>query len=331
MKVELVKGQTLTLSCLDERGRAVTRDTGPVGASHGAEVQCLYHAVDVNDIYKAFVVPAAPDTSDWAARRNIYISYLLSVTDQNCDTFLGRAFANKSTVDTTKNTMQDLLTGTSAVTANASPPLAAGLGVLNLVVGKTVDNVNSTFFVEKAYPAIQSAINLERTDLKVGISGRELEPYSRYTIYDAVSDVRRYQSACSIRAGVSRLQSLADDQNRERKKSEELGQSLTRTLLLQKGAEQRIAQLQQEIKSAGQDKSKVEPLEKELAEQKAVNASLTAESDVLKQQALIDQEAQKKKVDAQIRSTEKQAETAAAASRPVRAVPPATPAASAVK
>jgi uncharacterized phage infection (PIP) family protein YhgE len=36
-------------------------------------------------------------------------------------------------------------------------------------------------------------------------------PYDIYTIYDALSDVREYDDACSIRRGLARLQRLAQD------------------------------------------------------------------------------------------------------------------------
>jgi hypothetical protein len=148
-------------------------------------------------------------------RRNHFTSFLVSVADQNCETFLNRTFANKATLDTSRNTVQDVLTGSSVAASIPSPPVAAGLGIANLIFGKTLDNVNATFFYEKTFQAIGSAIYLERSSIREQVLRKSDLAYPSYTMFDVLSDLRRYESACSIRVGVSKLQSLAEDRLRE--------------------------------------------------------------------------------------------------------------------
>jgi hypothetical protein len=162
------------------------------------------------------------------SKRNIYASFLLNLSDQNCSTFLGRAFANKSSFDTGRNIMQDVITGSTAAAANASPPAAAGLSLANLIIGKSVDNVNSTFYFEKTFQALAAAIGWQRELVLVDIEKMKTEQYDIRPIYDILAAVRKYDDACSIRVGLAKLQELAQEVKQNKKDTIDAQNELTK-------------------------------------------------------------------------------------------------------
>lgn len=236
------------LLCLDHTGKPINGNKTDGG--------CLYFSADMVEIAKFFKIPSS-ESSDtdkiFSKNRNNYMSFLMSISDQNCETFLNRTFANKSTVDTTKNSFQDILTGASAGSALAAPSVAAGFSLTNLVVGKSIDNINSTFFFEKTFQAIGSAINFERATIKEHIVNSEKLSYQEYTIYDSLSDIRKYDSACSIRIGVSKLQTLAEEQLREKLQNKNLYNDLIETVSVKRKAEIAIAELNKKRASANEN------------------------------------------------------------------------------
>lgn len=313
-----VQGTDIKLNCLDKDGNASVRS-----AANSADIQCLYYSAKVTDLLPAF--EEAPAGVDLANRRNHFMSFLLNIADQNCETFLNRAFANKSSVDTTKNTIQDILTGTSAATANAAPPTAAGLSLANLMLGKTVDNINSTFFFEKTFQAIGSAIYLERSDIREQISKRAVQPYPKYTVFDVLTDVRRYESACSIRVGVSRLQSLAEDRARERIESEKRHLALVEVISQRQNAEAQITKLEQEKNQATKTAAEKQEIEKEVAKLKAEKEKADKQIAALQEAAKATAEQKAATATADFAQAQKQAELVATKSPPpaATAVPPA--------
>jgi uncharacterized protein YceK len=240
------KDGSLGVTCLDKEGMAVSKDT------NSSQIQCLYYAVDISKVFNSFEFPSSEltETQDRTLKkkRDIYISFLVNVADQNCETFLSRSFASKSGFDAGRNTFQDILTGASAATAIGTPPVAAGLSLLNIVVGKTVDNVNSTYFFDKTFQAIGSAIYLEKSEIKAQIELNKKQDYSRYTIYDSVSDIRRYESACSIRIGVGKLQRLAQDALNNSSASKKTDQHFLSAVSEKLKATERIASVENKLK-----------------------------------------------------------------------------------
>lgn len=298
-----VAGTSVRVNCLDKDGSAVTRD-----GLNKNDIQCLYYAADATDVLSAFKTSASQSYATLTETRNYYTSFLLNLSDQNCETFLNRAFANKSSVDTTKNTFQDILTGASAAIANATPHTAAGLSLSNLVLGKAVENINTAFFFEKTFQAIGSAIYLERSDLKEQITKKSNQTYQKYTIFDALADIRRYESACSIRVGVSRLQSLADDRAREKMESEKRYLALVEAISQKQVAELRIQQLEKEKSEASKTTAEKEAIEAELkkvkAEKEKADKQIAALQEVVKAKA----EEETARATAKFSETKKQAE-----------------------
>lgn len=191
----------LTLRCMDWKG----------STDNGTETgdQCLYFATDEQEIFRKFAAVSTGDSM--RIKRNIYTSFLVNLSDQNCSTFLGRAFANKSSFDTGRNIVQDVITGSTAAAANASPPAAAGLSLANLIIGKSVDNVNSTFYFEKTFQSLAAAIGWQRELVLRDLEAMKVKPYDERPIYDVLAAVRKYDDACSIRVGLAKLQELAQE------------------------------------------------------------------------------------------------------------------------
>jgi len=166
--------------------------------------QCLYIAVD-----------AAKATSSSTTTRTVRdkaIAYLLNVSETNCTNFLDRAFANKAGMDVTKGLAADVATGIGTVTAFNTPAVTAALGITNLVVGKTADNVSSTFYFNQTFQAFEAAVITERVRLKSEIINKQAqrpvvstETAVQYTLFDAMADIRQYDAACSMRVGLAKL------------------------------------------------------------------------------------------------------------------------------
>lgn len=220
--------RTVSLRCLDWDG---ARDTGTTGK------QCLYFAADEQPIAETFAV-LKPE--QLVATRNLYTSLLLNLSDKNCSTFLGRSFANKASFDATKNLTQDVLTGSSAAAATLSAPTAATLSVFNLMVGKGVDNVNGAFFYEKTFQALETAIRAEREVIRSDIQDMKTKSYEDAPIYDVLAAVRRYDDACSIRVGLSKLQDLAQE-------TKEAKAALAKNQDTIRGLQQQVAALDKEL------------------------------------------------------------------------------------
>lgn len=150
----------MKVTCFDKGGNASSSGVTSTGVE---ATQCLYFSVETKQMLDDFSRLSTDE--DRRMLRNMFISYLLNVSDQNCSTFLNRAFANKASFDTGKSMFQDIMTGSSAAIANASPPAAAGLSLGNLLVGKSVDNINATFYFDKTFQAMAAAIDVERTNV----------------------------------------------------------------------------------------------------------------------------------------------------------------------
>lgn len=211
--VLIAPGKEIKVQCMTWSGKTPGDGDPLLLSTPGSrDTQCLYWSADENEIQNVFA--NLSDTDQAKALRNRYLSYLVNVADQNCATFLNRAFANKSTFDTTKGTLQDVLTGVSAATANGAPHAAAGLGLVNLVVGKSVDNINAAFFFEKTFQALSTSISAERANQGRRLKALIGEKYDDFDIHAALAFVHTYDEACTIRVGLEKLQAAAQDKAR---------------------------------------------------------------------------------------------------------------------
>jgi hypothetical protein len=171
--------------------------------------ECVYLSADASNITSTI---RAKDSS---LVRDKAITFLMSVSDMNCSNFLHRAFANKSGLDLTKTFISDLSTGVSAGTAFANPAVSAALSISNLVVGRGVESFNATYYYDKTFNAMESAIAAERLRIKTYVLAKQSQANAKpaavsYELVQALSDIRQYDDACSIKAGLSQLVQLAD-------------------------------------------------------------------------------------------------------------------------
>lgn len=187
---------------------------GPVSFGSAKEApQCLYIAVDAAKATQS-------DTTDRKVRDKA-IAYLLNVSETNCSNFLDRAFANRSELDMAKNLGQDIATGVGTLTAFNTPAVTAALGLTNLVVGKSTDNINSTYYLNQTFQAFEAAVATERARIKSEILAKQANrpPVStdtavQYTLFDALADIRNYDAACSMRVGLAKLIETQDEKKR---------------------------------------------------------------------------------------------------------------------
>ncbi|MDO8040312.1 hypothetical protein [Janthinobacterium sp. SUN137] len=189
-----------------------------VDSGGGPTKECLYVSADASQLTKTLLPDAATST------RNSAISFLISLSDLNCSNYLQRAFANKAGLDFTKNLIGDVTTAVSAGTVFVSPQLSSALSVTNLVVGKGVETFNSSYYFDKTFQALESAIMAQRIRVKTYIMAKQLRVNSpgsvdNYDMSQALSDIRLYDDSCSIKAGLSQLVQLADSQKQSDQKN----------------------------------------------------------------------------------------------------------------
>jgi hypothetical protein len=174
--------------------------------------ECLYVSADVTTLVST---PGTPEQTEEA------IDFLIGVSDMNCSNYLHRVFANKAGMDFTDNLVANLTTSAATATAHIDPTVSAALGVANLVVGNSMDAFNSTYFMDKTFQALEAAINAERQRIKAIIIAKRATANSqsvtrRYGLVQALSDLRAYDDACSFKAGLNALVSIAESEQAER-------------------------------------------------------------------------------------------------------------------
>lgn len=198
-----------------------TSETVGFGDLESKENICTYLSVDAKNLI------GHPDLMQTTIAkkkemRNKITKLLVHVSDYNCSAFLGRVFANKAFRDIGTSTSKDILTGISAGTVTASPDLSAGLGVINLVTGSAVNNINKELFVNKSFSAMQKVIEAKRINMKkTQLEAIYSKSYDNASIYESLSLVRKYNDSCSIKDGLSELESIASKQLEKAKDSPE--------------------------------------------------------------------------------------------------------------
>lgn len=180
--------------------------------------ECLYVSADASNITSTI------KQTDSAVVRDKAITFLTSLSDMNCSNFLHRAFANKAGLDFSKSFISDLATGVSAGTAHANPAISAALSVSNLIVGKGVESFNATYYYDKTFQALEAAVAAERLRIKTYMTAKQAQANTKdslvkYEIVQALSDIRAYDDACSIKAGLAQLVQLADSKKKEDEKN----------------------------------------------------------------------------------------------------------------
>jgi hypothetical protein len=195
--------------------------------------ECLYLSVAMAGIpTKASVDPG---------ERDDVVGILTAVSDMNCRSYLFRVFASKAGLDTGRSVLKDLSTAAAASTAPFAPYVASGLGVGNLLVGTTVDNINSTYYLEKTFQAMESAIAEERLKLRRQLYEKRGKTIVEYPFMDAWNDVHAYADACSLQRGLARLVEITGE------KKADAAESLQAAVDPTHSTTARISELQQQL------------------------------------------------------------------------------------
>jgi hypothetical protein len=183
----------IKVHCLESTSISYT-DTTVKGA------ECLYVSADVS---------ALPSVTLTKETRNAIVGTLVSISDINCSTFLHRAFANRAGLDYTKTLSQDLATAASAGTAFVSAPVSAGMSAANLLIGKSIDSFNATYYQQQTFQAMESAIASARQEGLATINTHEAQDIDTYTATQALADIRQYDDDCSFKNGLAKLNAIA--------------------------------------------------------------------------------------------------------------------------
>lgn len=182
-------------------------------ATERRSTQSLYWTVDVSRLIgnPGLVYPgetSRPDVEEMAQRRDAIVLVLLHVADHNHKAYFDRVFRMYRVSNSTRNIANAVLTGSTAVTALFSGPAAAGIGAAHLVMDSAIAELDSTFFMNQTFEAIDKAVQSERERVRGEIRKRMGETIGSYPIQDALSDVERYSGISSMRA-VARIMSDA--------------------------------------------------------------------------------------------------------------------------
>ncbi|ODS64912.1 MULTISPECIES: hypothetical protein [unclassified Arenimonas] len=219
--------KALALHCMETRS---VED----GKPHGGNSECVYASTNFADV-------AAISGRDPEGEKAL--DTLLAVSDMNCSNYMHRVFSNRTLTDFTGRLAGDLLTSTATAATQVDPNTAAALGVANLVVGKSIEGFNATYFQEKTFQALEAAINGERERIRAIILAKRIQgrqkgaggtPVQPYGPLEALSDLRAYDDACSFKAGLNVLVSLAEQEQAQR-----MHQVMRLSLAADQGAEAR--------------------------------------------------------------------------------------------
>jgi hypothetical protein len=90
---------------------------------------------------------------------------------------------------------------------------------VNLVIGKSVESFNATYYFDKTFQAMEAAIVAERAQRRALILAKQ--EGENYSLPEAIGDVRGYDDACSIKAGLSHLLSVAEGNKNQKEEGKE--------------------------------------------------------------------------------------------------------------
>ena len=168
--------------------------------------QCLYESIDMRDVLR---VPIRN-----SAERNRMVHLLMNVSNDNCSTFLMRAFAQKAGNEATRNTLKDFATAVASGTARVAAVASANLGIASLFTTTAVDNVNNAYYGEKTFQVMAMAIGSERDKARTTLFSHATPTatLAEYPYFEALEDWHEYDDSCSLRRGLESLAAAANSQ-----------------------------------------------------------------------------------------------------------------------
>jgi hypothetical protein len=131
------------------------------------------------------------------------VTYITTISDQNCSLFLDRLSSSKEGMDFSKSALTDIGSMVAAGTAFATPVGAAIIGVASILSNKGAENLAHTYFGGQLIPAIKNNINIERARYKQDVILKLSSP----TLARAIQVFNDYDKLCSVQTAIDNLNS----------------------------------------------------------------------------------------------------------------------------
>lgn len=199
-----------TLSTTNLPGGIVLYDVEPDGSVKqvtGLEAlkPDLYVTVDVSPIVNAALVGSINKDA-----RNRLTSFLIYLSDRNADIWESRVFAKYKLRTGIIGGTRDLATAGAGASSLIVPPVAAGLSAFNLFVGSFSDQLDTTLYSKETVETLLKAITASRKTFKNTMKSHYLDATTNYDMFNALDQLRHYDSLVSFRKGLAYVNSLTD-------------------------------------------------------------------------------------------------------------------------
>lgn len=245
----------------ERRSDAITSADAP--AKELPTSQCLYMSADMQRIFEQ-PIRNRPE-------RNRIVFLLMDISDANCATFLHRFYATKAGWDAAHGTGKDIATAVAAGTAAAASGFSAAIGLFNLAGGTAIENIDKSFYSEKALQAITASIKSLRASSKKRLLDASDKGISTYSYFEALNDLQNYDHDCSLQRGVEQLAELANNA------------SIVAEAKLNETRTSNVAELKRDLEAARTERDEAVRLRTE-AQQQLIQAKDDAERQALQAQ-----------------------------------------------
>jgi len=145
--------------------------------------------------------------------RNELVQELRSRSNEVCDLHKAAILAHNATFNVTLGGLTTLLAGTASVVGGFQAPIfAAGAAGTNSIRSL----VNDEVYARSVAGLIVRAIEKGRTDSWHALSAKLNEPYNKYDVFEAISDVEEFHQTCSFYVGITRISEALENQKPSR-------------------------------------------------------------------------------------------------------------------
>lgn len=169
---------------------------------------CLYEYVEITNLGKLLLWDGSGDPGK--VKKKAFVALTISVTRQNCQTFLHRMFAMREGFTFWQRVIGDFAAVGSSASAFANPVASAAISGANLTSDHFMDAATQTYY-QNAQSAFETAITSamsadERTITKrVNDSDNDSNSSNQYPIMTAIADLDAYGRTCSVEGGLNQL------------------------------------------------------------------------------------------------------------------------------
>ncbi|MGH7979831.1 MAG: hypothetical protein ACREE6_10685 [Limisphaerales bacterium] len=191
---------TVVFKCVD-RTLTETSQNGEGPLDTPADPKgCLYEYVEISNIGHLLKWDTDPKRTDEKA----FVTLTLSVTRQNCRTFLARMFANREGISFWQKVLNNFANIGSGASAFANPVAAAAISGANVAYSHFQDAATQTYY-QYAQSAFETAIISSMSADEQTITNKLDDPTTSYPIMTAIADLDAYGRTCSVEGGLNQL------------------------------------------------------------------------------------------------------------------------------